>query len=313
MTLDRILLAEPRGFCAGVERAVQVIDLVLEAYEAPIFCRREIVHNRHVVEVFESKGVTFVEELTEVPDNATVVFSAHGVSPTVWAAAEARGLTVIDATCPLVTRVHLEVKAYVKKGLSILYIGHAKHDEAVGVMGEAPDRITLIETVADAESAVVADESKVVCLTQTTLSVDDTQEILNVLKSRFTQLVVPPKSDICYATSNRQLAVKKLCEEVDLVLIVGSSNSSNSKRLVEVARSCGTAAHLIANAGELNMEWLTDVRTVGLSSGASTPELLVDGVVEILQTKGTPSVGQVTVAIEDTVFRLPRELQQAGS
>ena len=309
MALDRILLAEPRGFCAGVERAVQVIDLVLEAYDAPIFCRREIVHNRHVVTGFEAKGVTFVEELQEVPDNSTVVFSAHGVSPTVWAEAEARGLTVIDATCPLVTRVHLEVKAFVKKDFTILYIGHAKHDEAVGVMGEAPDSVILVETVEDARSVEVSDASKVVCLTQTTLSVDDTQEIQDVLKSRFADLVVPPKSDICYATSNRQAAVKKLCESVDLVLIVGSGNSSNSNRLVEVARGCGTPSYLISKPEDVESAWLEGVNAIGISSGASTPEVLVDAVVADLKQDGAPEVGAVTVAIEDTVFRLPRELQ----
>ena len=312
MSLERIYLAEPRGFCAGVERAVQVLDLVLQSYPPPIYCRKEIVHNRHVVEGFEAKGVTFIDELEEVPGDSTVVFSAHGVSPAVWSEGRKRGLEIIDATCPLVTKVHLEVKRYAGQGYTILYIGHARHEEAVGVMGESPDCVILVEDVEQAEAVEVPDCEKLVCLTQTTLSVDDTAAIVATLKRRFPEIITPAKSDICYATQNRQLAVKEMAVKADLVLVLGGTNSSNSNRLVEVSENCGTPAWLIANVAGIKPEWLEGVTSVGITSGASTPEVLVQEVVKELQTHGNPSIETVHVALEDTVFALPKSLANAS-
>jgi 4-hydroxy-3-methylbut-2-enyl diphosphate reductase len=310
MPIKKLVLAEPRGFCAGVERAVQVIDLVLEAYDAPIYCRHEIVHNRHVVEGFEKKGVIFVDEISEVPEGATTIFSAHGVSPAVWQDAKEKNLTIIDATCPLVTKVHLEVKSYAKKGFTIFYIGHRNHAEAVGVMGEAPDHVVLVETVEEAQSVQAADPSRAACLTQTTLSVDDTAAIVDVLKARFPEVVIPPKSDICYATSNRQAAVKKMAEEVRSVLVLGSSNSSNSNRLVEVARQCGADARLAPNIQSLDENWLKSCESLGITSGASTPDILVEEAVNHIRSLFDVEVTTVRVAIEDTIFKLPRELAE---
>ena len=305
----KIVLAEPRGFCAGVDRAVDIIDLTVKAFDPPIYCRKEIVHNRHVVDGFIEKGVIFVEELEEVPDGATVVFSAHGVSPDVWNQARERNLNVIDATCPLVTKVHLEVLSFLKKGYGILYIGHRQHDEVVGVLGEAPVAVQLVENVEEAYVVEVPDANKVVCLTQTTLSVDDTAEIMTVLAERFPEMVRPSKSDICYATQNRQEAVKEVAREVDLLLVLGSQNSSNSNRLVDVARSCGTPSYLIHGVDDIEESWLDDAQSIGLSSGASTPEILVQRVVEYLKSRGEAEISTLQVAREDVTFRLPPQLK----
>jgi 4-hydroxy-3-methylbut-2-en-1-yl diphosphate reductase len=306
--LRTIVLAQPRGFCAGVDRAVEIVELAVEAYGAPIYCRREIVHNKHVVRMLVEKGVVFIEELAEAPDGATVVFSAHGVAPDVWTDAKTRGLRVIDATCPLVTKVHLEVRHFARKGFTILYIGHRLHEEVVGVRGEAPGAVLLVESEAAAEAVAPPDPDRVACLTQTTLSVDETAGISAVLRRRFPRMVTPPKSDICYATQNRQEAVKALAREVQLVLVIGSTNSSNSNRLVDVARSCGVAAHLIHDADEIQTAWMDGVRAVGITSGASTPDVLVERVVESLSSGGDVRVETLSVAQENVTFGLPREL-----
>jgi 4-hydroxy-3-methylbut-2-enyl diphosphate reductase len=308
MGIEKIVLAQPRGFCAGVERAVEIIDLAVQACPPPIFCRKEIVHNRHVVESFIRKGVRFVDELAEVPAGATVIFSAHGVSPEVWRDARAKNLDIIDATCPLVTKVHLEVRTFARRGYTILYVGHRAHDEVVGVRGEAPANVQLVQSVAEARRVEVPDPAKVVCLSQTTLSVDDTSGIISALKERFPQMETPPKSDICYATQNRQEAVKALARETDLVLVIGSSNSSNSNRLVDVAVTCGKPAHLIHGAEEIREEWFDGVQSVGVTSGASTPEVLVEGVVEALRRRGDAEITVLEVARENVTFALPREL-----
>lgn len=307
-SVERVVLAQPRGFCAGVDRAVEIIELAVESFDPPVYCRKEIVHNRHVVDSFEKKGVIFVDELSEVPPGATVVFSAHGVAPEVWDQAGEKDLHVIDATCPLVTKVHLEVRNFARKGYTILYIGHRAHDEVVGVRGEAPHNVTLVEDVEQARTLEIDDPCKVACLSQTTLSVDETAAIIDVLRERFPELIVPKKSDICYATQNRQEAVKALAKEVDLMLVLGSHNSSNSNRLVDVARSLGTDAHLIHDVDDIEPQWLQDARTIGLSSGASTPEVLVERIVDHLQERGSTQVSTLEVAREDVTFSLPREL-----
>jgi 4-hydroxy-3-methylbut-2-en-1-yl diphosphate reductase len=306
--LDQIVLAGPRGFCAGVERAIEVVERALEVVDGPLYVRREIVHNRHVVEELRKKGAIFVDELDEVPPGATVIFSAHGIAPAVRQAAAARGLRVIDATCPLVTKVHVEAKRYAREGYTIVLVGHEDHDEVIGTTGEAPERIVVIDSVEEAERIEVEDPEKVAYLTQTTLSVDDTRAVIEVLRRRFPGIVGPAKDDICYATQNRQAAVKELAQEVDLVLVLGAANSSNANRLREVAEALGTHAHLINDVRDIKAEWLAGVSRVGVTAGASTPEYLVRQVVDYLSSRATPVVRELNVVEEDVRFGLPQEL-----
>jgi 4-hydroxy-3-methylbut-2-enyl diphosphate reductase len=309
--LKSVLLAAPRGFCAGVVRAVEIVDLALDCFEPPIYVRREIVHNLHVVKSFEKRGVRFVQELSEVPDGSTVVFSAHGVSPAVRAAGVKRGLNVIDATCPLVTKVHLEAIRFAKLGYEILLIGHAGHDEVEGTTGEAPGRITLVASVAEAEALRVEDPERVAFLTQTTLSVEDTRPIVEALKRRFPKIQSPAKDDICYATQNRQIAVRALARQAPVILVVGSRNSSNSNRLVEEAELAGARAYLVDDVGHVDPAWLAGIETVGLTSGASAPEFLVEEILLWLRGLGATDVRDVFTVREDVSFPLPAELQQA--
>ncbi|MGH3339937.1 MAG: 4-hydroxy-3-methylbut-2-enyl diphosphate reductase, partial [Propionibacteriaceae bacterium] len=285
----QVVLAAPRGYCAGVDRAVITVEKALETYGPPIYVRKQIVHNRHVVEDLEERGAVFVEELGEVPEGSTVVFSAHGVSPTVQLESKARGLKAIDATCPLVTKVHHEAKRFAKDDLEILLIGHAGHEEVEGTTGEAPESITLVQSPADVDELEVRDPSRLAWLSQTTLSVDETLETVNRLRARFPLLKDPPSDDICYATQNRQLAIKQIAAHSDLVIVVGSANSSNSVRLVEVALEAGAkSAHRIDNAGEIDPAWLAGVDSVGVTSGASVPDDLVQGVLDYLVDQGFP-------------------------
>jgi len=306
--LDEIVLAGPRGFCAGVERAIEVVERALDVVGGPIYVRREIVHNRHVVEALREKGAIFVDELDEVPAGATVIFSAHGISPAVREDARARGLRVIDATCPLVTKVHVEAQRYAREGYTIVLVGHADHDEVIGTTGEAPERIVVIAAVGEAERLQVENPEKVAYLTQTTLSVDDTRAIVEVLRRRFPAIVGPSKDDICYATQNRQAAVKRLAAGVDLVLVLGAANSSNANRLREVAAVLGTRAHLINDVRDIRPEWLEGVSRVGVTAGASTPEFLVREVVAYLSSRTSPVVRELNVVEEDVRFGLPHEL-----
>jgi 4-hydroxy-3-methylbut-2-en-1-yl diphosphate reductase len=308
MALERVVLAKPRGFCAGVERAIEVVERALEIYDKPVYVRKEIVHNRHVVAALRDQGAIFVEELSEVPDGATVIFSAHGVAPSVWEDAQRKNLCIIDATCPLVTKVHLEVLRYAKKDYTIILIGHADHDEVTGTMGEAPEHMRLITTVEDVERLEVPDPQKIVCLTQTTLSVDDTAVVIEALRAKFPALILPGKEDICYATQNRQQAVKAMANLVDLVLVLGSSNSSNSTRLWEVAQSAGIKAVLIDQVQDITPALLHNVKRVGVTAGASTPEFLVQEVVDYCQQLGAEKIQQLTVVEEDVKFHLPSEL-----
>ncbi|MFJ2645165.1 4-hydroxy-3-methylbut-2-enyl diphosphate reductase [Streptomyces sp. NPDC087420] len=307
----RVLLASPRGWCAGVDRAVLAVEKALEQYGAPIYVRHEIVHNKHVVRTLRNKGAIFVERTDEVPEGAIVLLSAHGVAPTVHAEAAARNLATIDATCPLVTKVHREAVRYAREDYDILLIGHEGHEEVIGTSGEAPDHITVVDGPDDVGNLSVRDESKVVWLSQTTLSVDETMETVDALKTRFPHLTSPPSDDICYATQNRQIAVKKLAEDAELVIVVGSRNSSNSVRMVEVALDAGApAAHLVDFAHEIEEAWLEGVTTVGLTSGASAPDVLVDGVLEWLAERGYDDVTTVTTADESITFALPHELRR---
>ncbi|HET6685936.1 MAG TPA: 4-hydroxy-3-methylbut-2-enyl diphosphate reductase [Jiangellaceae bacterium] len=307
----RVLLAAPRGYCAGVDRAVVTVEKALDLYGAPVYVRKQIVHNRHVVETLEERGAVFVDELDEVPEGALVVFSAHGVSPMVHAEASRRGLRTIDATCPLVTKVHNEAKRFAKDDLDIVLIGHHGHEEVEGTSGEAPEHIQLVQSPADVGSVTVRDPSRVVWLSQTTLSVDEAYETVTKLRQRFPALISPPSDDICYATQNRQVAVKEIAAESDVVLVVGSANSSNSVRLVEVALEAGAgAAYRVDNAEEIDEAWLDGVRTVGLTSGASVPEALVQGVVAWLGANGFPIVEEHRTTEESLIFSLPRELRR---
>ena len=308
-TIAEILLAGPRGFCAGVERAIDVVEVAIEVCEPPVYVRKEIVHNQHVVETLRQKGAIFVDELDEVPDGATVVFSAHGISPAVREDARHRGLRVIDATCPLVTKVHLEAIRYARERYSIVLIGHQDHDEVIGTLGEAPDRIHVIASAADVDKLEVPDPNKIAYLTQTTLSVDDTRDVIEALRAKYPKIVGPSRNDICYATQNRQAAVKRLAGDVDVLLVIGSSNSSNAIRLVEVSRSAGTRAHLINDARDIQPEWLAGARRVGVTAGASTPEVLVTETVAALSRAGV-AVREVHVVEEDVRFALPQELEQ---
>ncbi|MGW8727634.1 4-hydroxy-3-methylbut-2-enyl diphosphate reductase [Streptomyces sp. NPDC055808] len=307
----RVLLAAPRGYCAGVDRAVIAVEKALEQYGAPIYVRHEIVHNKYVVQTLEKKGAIFVEQTAEVPEGSIVMFSAHGVAPTVHAEAAERKLATIDATCPLVTKVHKEAVRYAKEDYDILLIGHEGHEEVIGTSGEAPEHITLVDGPDDVANVEVRDESKVVWLSQTTLSVDETMETVDALKNKFPNLLSPPSDDICYATQNRQVAVKKLAEDAQLVIVVGSKNSSNSIRMVEVALDAGApAAHLVDFADEIDEAWLEGVSTVGLTSGASVPDVLVDGVLEWLAQRGYGDVETVKTADESITFSLPKELRR---
>ncbi|RBY79592.1 4-hydroxy-3-methylbut-2-enyl diphosphate reductase [Geodermatophilus sp. TF02-6] len=306
----RVLLADPRGYCAGVDRAVVAVERALEVHGAPVYVRKQIVHNKHVVVTLERRGAVFVDETDEVPEGSVVVFSAHGVSPTVHAEAAARQLRTIDATCPLVSKVHSEAKRFAKDDYDILLIGHRGHEEVEGTSGEAPERIQLVDGAEDVERVQVRDPEKVVWLSQTTLSVDETLATVERLKTRFPGLQSPPSDDICYATQNRQQAVKQMAGECDLVVVVGSTNSSNSVRLVEVALEAGArAAHLVDNAFEIDPAWLDGVGTVGVTSGASVPEVLVGEVLDWLAERGYRDVETVKAAEEKLVFALPHELR----
>jgi len=307
--ISEILLAGPRGFCAGVERAIDIVELALSVCRPPVYVRREIVHNRHVVESLRAKGAIFVDELSEVPDDATVIFSAHGISPAVRDDAERRGLRVIDATCPLVTKVHLEAVRYAREGYSIVLIGHEDHDEVIGTLGEAPDRIVVIDSAAEVERLEVPNPDKIAYLTQTTLSVDDTRDVIDALRRKFPRIVGPSRDDICYATQNRQAAVKRLAGDVDVLLVIGAANSSNANRLVEVAKTAGTHAHLINDVNDIKPEWLAGATRVGITAGASTPEMLVTQVVHALRARDV-SVREVHVVEEDVRFAIPQELER---
>ncbi|MDX6219329.1 MAG: 4-hydroxy-3-methylbut-2-en-yl diphosphate reductase, partial [Frankiales bacterium] len=307
----RVLLAAPRGYCAGVDRAVVTVEKALELYGAPVYVRKQIVHNKHVVKGLENKGAIFVEETEEVPEGATVVFSAHGVAPTVHTEAAGRRLKTIDATCPLVTKVHLEARRFAKDDFDILLIGHEGHEEVVGTTGQAPDNIHLVDGADEAAQVQVRDPSRVAYLSQTTLSVDETNVTVDALRERFPLLQGPPSADICYATQNRQTAIKMVASDSQLVLVVGSRNSSNSVRLVEVALGAGaTAAYLVDDASEVLPEWLDGIQTVGVTSGASVPDDLVDGVLAMLAERGYGDVQVVSPVEENVVFALPPELRR---
>ena len=312
MADKRVVVAAPRGYCAGVDRAVITVEKALEAYGAPVYVRKQIVHNRHVVETLQQRGAIFVEELDEVPEGSTVVFSAHGVSPAVHAEAADRQLKTIDATCPLVTKVHHEAKRFAREDMEILLIGHAGHEEVEGTAGEAPEHITLVESPEQVADVQVKDPTKVAWLSQTTLSVDETLATVDRLRERFPLLIDPPSDDICYATQNRQLAVKQIARHSDLVIVVGSANSSNSVRLVEVALEAGAkAAHRVDFASEIDDAWLDGVTSVGVTSGASVPDELVTGVLEHLESRGFPTATEERLTEESLVFALPPELRRA--
>ncbi|HEV2062499.1 MAG TPA: 4-hydroxy-3-methylbut-2-enyl diphosphate reductase [Solirubrobacteraceae bacterium] len=312
MTVEKLLLAAPRGYCAGVDRAVQTVERALELHGAPVYVRKEIVHNKHVVEELRGRGAIFVDELDDsIPEGALTVFSAHGVSPAVHAEAERRNLRTIDATCPLVTKVHREAVKFAADGYTIILIGHSGHEEVEGTMGEAPEHIVLVETEEDVDRLEVADPEKVAYISQTTLSVDETRAIIARLRERFPSITGPRTDDICYATTNRQAAVKQMAEQCDLVLVIGSQNSSNSQRLVEVAREYGAESHLIDNAGQVDEAWLEGKRVVGISSGASAPEELVSALIAFFRERGVEDVSEFEVVREDVRFMLPKPIRQA--
>ena len=311
MAVEKVILAKPRGFCAGVEMAVETVERALQRHGPPIYVFHEIVHNQHVVGDFTRRGVRFVQSLDEVPAGAKLIFSAHGVSPAVWQQAKEKRLElVIDATCPLVEKVHREVRKFAAQGYSIILVGHDKHDEIVGTSGEAPDRIRVVANVEEARALRIPDLDKVVALTQTTLSVDDTREIIEVLKARFPRLVTPAKEDICYATQNRQDAVKQLAKEVDLVLVIGSRNSENSNQLCRVARLYGAQAFLINNHHDIESNWLQDISQIGITSGASVPEQLVQETAEFFRRQGA-EIAHLGFVEENVHFTLPPEIPQA--
>jgi len=310
----RVILAQPRGFCAGVERAIDVVDRSIRVFDSPVYVRHEIVHNQHVVDDLRSRGAIFVEDVDEIPEGAPAVFSAHGVSKAVKGAAKSRSLRAVDATCPLVTKVHRQVLRLHRLGYEILLIGHIGHPEVEGTLGQLSDGIQLVQSVEDAQYAQVTDPSKVAYVTQTTLSLDDTTEIVHVLRRRFPALQSPPTDDICYATQNRQITVKRLAEIVDVVVVIGAANSSNSNRLVEVARAGGVAAYRVSSANELKLDWFSTKQTVGVTAGASVPEVLVTEVVEYLRDNFEAEVEEDAEGNpEDVYFPLPLELRAAGS
>jgi 4-hydroxy-3-methylbut-2-en-1-yl diphosphate reductase len=305
----RVVLAAPRGYCAGVDRAVQAVEQALDLHGPPVYVRKEVVHNKHVVEQLAERGAIFVEQETEVPEGELVVFSAHGVAPSVHQNAEKRSLRTIDATCPLVTKVHVEARKFAEQGYTIILIGHEGHEEVEGTTGEAPSSIILVQTAADVDALEVEDPDRVAYITQTTLSVDETMELIDRLREKFPNIVGPKSDDICYATTNRQIAVKQLASECDLVLVIGSTNSSNSNRLVEVARENGAASHLIDNALQVREEWLESVETVGITSGASAPEELVEQLVGFFRERGSDDVSELRTVDEDVRFMLPKEIR----
>ncbi len=306
----RILLASPRGYCAGVERAVETVERALELYGAPVYVRKQIVHNLHVVRELEARGAVFVEEETEVPAGGTVVFSAHGVAPSVRVNADERRLHTIDATCPLVTKVHVQARRYAAEGYTVVLIGHAGHEEVVGTMGEAPDSIVLVESVEDVDALAFPAGTRLAYITQTTLSVDETGVVIAALRRRFPDIHAPKKEDICYATSNRQWAVKEMLAEVELLLVLGSRNSSNSNRLVEVARAGGVDSYLVDDETEIDEAWLGGVDTVGITAGASAPEKLVERVCDWFRERGVTDIEPYRLVAEDVEFRLPVELRR---
>ena len=306
-----VLLLKPRGFCAGVVRAIDIVRIALEAFGPPIYVRKEIVHNRFVVEELQGKGAIFVDSVDEVPNGERVIYSAHGVSPEVRDASKNRGLRVIDATCPLVTKVHVEAVKFAKEGYSLILIGHRDHDEVIGTLGEAPLVTQVVGSPREVESLVLPDPTRVAYLTQTTLSLDETKDIIEALRKRFPHIKGPAAQDICYATENRQTAVKHVASEADLLLVVGSDNSSNSKRLVEVARSLGTSAHLVDSYKNIEPEWLEGVKNIALTAGASAPECLVEETVKFLRTRGFDNVQEVEVMPENVRFGLPPEIVEA--
>lgn len=304
----KVILTSPRGFCAGVVRAIEIVEIALERFGPPIFVRHEIVHNQYVVDALRKKGAAFIEEIDEVPENSTVIFSAHGVAPGVWESAKRRNLHIIDATCPLVTKVHLESQKFAKEGYDIVVVGHEGHPEVIGTLGQSPQESQLVDTIEAAGKVVVKDPDRVVALTQTTLSVDDTHEVIEALRSRFPGIV--SRSDICYATTNRQEATKALAARVDLVLVIGAQNSSNCNRLREVAQQAGIPSYLIDGAEDIESDWLEGVERVGITSGASTPEVLLEQVIDFLQPE---AVSTLTVTSEDVTFVLPKEFQDQDS
>jgi 4-hydroxy-3-methylbut-2-enyl diphosphate reductase len=308
MPVRKLLLAKPRGFCAGVDRAIDVVNLALELYPGPVYVRKEIVHNVHVVNDLRAKGAVFVDELDEVPDGATVIFSAHGVSPEVRAGATARGLKVIDATCPLVTKVHHEAIRFAREGRPIVLVGHEGHDEVVGTMGHAPEHIHLIGSAEEAETLEVSDPNRVAVITQTTLSLDDTSTVVDVLRRRFPDIEAPTRDDICYATQNRQLAVKAMARRAPAILVIGSKNSSNSNRLAEVAQAAGARAYLIDDISQIDPTWLDGVESLGITAGASAPEYLVDEVVQFFRAQGVTDIEEIEAVTEEVSFALPPEL-----
>jgi 4-hydroxy-3-methylbut-2-enyl diphosphate reductase len=308
-TPSRVLLAAPRGYCAGVDRAVQTVEHALDLHGAPIYVRKEIVHNKHVVEELTKRGAIFVEEETEVPEGEMVVFSAHGVAPSVHENAAKRQLRTIDATCPLVTKVHVEARKFAEQGYTIVLIGHEGHEEVEGTTGEAPESIVLVQTVEDVEALELPDPERVAYITQTTLSVDETTEIIDRLKQKFPAITGPRTDDICYATTNRQDSVKQLARHCELVLVIGSTNSSNSNRLVEVAREHGAASHLIDNHLQVDESWLEGVETVGITSGASAPEELVERLVAYFAERGATDVSELRTVDEDVRFMLPKKIR----
>jgi 4-hydroxy-3-methylbut-2-enyl diphosphate reductase len=305
----KVLLAAPRGYCAGVDRAVQTVEHALDLHGAPVYVRKEIVHNKHVVHQLAERGAIFVDQETEVPEGELVVFSAHGVAPSVHRNAEARRLRTIDATCPLVTKVHVEARKFAEQGYTIILIGHEGHEEVEGTTGEAPGNIVLVETIEDVDALELDDPDHVAFITQTTLSVDETAGITARLREKFPGIASPKSDDICYATTNRQIAVKQLARECELVLVIGSTNSSNSNRLVEVAREHGAASYLIDNARQVQEAWLAGVETVGITSGASAPEELVAELVEFFLDRGTGDVAELRAVDEDVRFMLPKEIR----
>jgi 4-hydroxy-3-methylbut-2-enyl diphosphate reductase len=311
-TVEKLLLAAPRGYCAGVDRAVQAVERALEMSGPPVYVRKEIVHNKHVVQSLQERGAVFVDDEKDIPDGAVTVFSAHGIAPSVRASAMAKGLRTIDATCPLVTKVHVEAQRFAREGYTIVLVGHAGHEEVEGTMGEAPDLMILVQNEQDVLDLEVPDPERVAYITQTTLAVNETSSIVALLKERFPKIVGPRTDDICYATTNRQAAVQRVADVCDLVLVVGSRNSSNSARLVEVAREQGAESYLIDNCGEVREEWLEGKRVVGISSGASAPEYLVRELVAFFRARGVADVAELDVIRENVRFMLPKEIREAS-